>query len=64
MKFKTILEKLKTILEKQDFYEDIEDCIMSWWDSTPKEMQKEINEVYDKHKPHEGVSDVPTRGKR
>ena len=42
----------KTIQEKEGFYIDFEYCIMTWWGSMPEEMQKEINEVYDKHEPH------------
>ena len=35
-------------MSKEDFLNDLEKCINSWWDSLPPEIQDDINALYDK----------------
>ena len=35
-------------MKLKDKYRLIESVVMSWWDSLPKEMQKELNDIYNR----------------
>lgn len=34
-------------MEVKDRYQKLESILMSWWDSLPEEMQKELRGFYD-----------------
>jgi len=35
-------------MKLKDKYRLIESVVMSWWDSLPEEMQKELNDIYNR----------------
>ena len=35
-------------MKLEDKYRLIESVVMSWWDSLPEEMKKELNDIYNR----------------